>query len=118
MSPDGGIAADSWVAGAPVTGYLRLLPALALAAARFAARLAFLVCFLVHGVFIRAPWVEETGPGVEALARVGAGPAVGRIVAVRQGRTMATSFHPEVGSDVRIHRLFRDLVSNGSTTGS
>ncbi len=72
----------------------------------------------VHGVFIRAPWVEETGPGVEVLARVGAGPAVGRIVAVRQGRTMATSFHPEVGSDVRIHRLFRDLVSNGSTTGS
>jgi len=72
----------------------------------------------VHGVFIRAPWVEETGPGVEVLARVGAGAAVGRIVAVRQGRTVATSFHPEVGSDVRIHRLFRDLVSTGSTTGS
>ncbi len=65
----------------------------------------------VHGVFIRAPWVESAGPGVEVLARVGAGEAAGRIVAVRQGSLVATSFHPEVGTDVRIHRLFCDLVS-------
>jgi 5'-phosphate synthase pdxT subunit len=64
----------------------------------------------VHGVFIRAPWVEALGPAVEVLARVGSGEAVGRIVAVRQGPLMATSFHPEVGEDVRIHRLFCDLV--------
>jgi pyridoxal 5'-phosphate synthase pdxT subunit len=70
----------------------------------------------VHGVFIRAPWVEAVGPEVEVLARVGAGEAVGRIVAVRQGPLMATSFHPEVGEDVRIHRLFCDLVV--STTAS
>ena len=70
----------------------------------------------VHAVFIRAPWVEQVGPGVEVLARVAGGPrvesaAVGRIVAVRQGPLMATSFHPEVGADARIHRLFRDLVA-------
>ena len=65
----------------------------------------------VHAVFIRAPWVEEAGPGVEVLARVEAGPAAGRIVAVRQGSLLATSFHPEVdGGDDRIHRLFLDLV--------
>ena len=64
----------------------------------------------MHAVFIRAPWVEEVGPEVEVLARVGAGEAAGRIVAVRQGPLMATSFHPEVGEDVRIHRLFCDLV--------
>lgn len=60
----------------------------------------------VHAVFIRAPWVEEVGDGVEVLARVEAGPAAGRIVAVRQGPLMATSFHPEVGGDSRIHALF------------
>jgi pyridoxal 5'-phosphate synthase pdxT subunit len=64
----------------------------------------------VHAVFIRAPWVEGTGPDVEVLARVGEGEATGRIVAVRQGRLLATSFHPEVGDDDRIHRLFLDLV--------
>jgi len=44
----------------------------------------------VHAVFIRAPWVDEAGAGVEVLARVGEGPAAGRIVAVRQGNLMAT----------------------------
>ena len=68
----------------------------------------------VHAVFIRAPWVESVGPDVEVLARVGSGEAVGRIVAVRQGPLMATSFHPEVGHDVRIHRIFCELV--GTTT--
>jgi 5'-phosphate synthase pdxT subunit len=65
----------------------------------------------VHAVFIRAPWVESVGSGVEVLARVERGPAAGRIVAVRQGSLMATSFHPEVGGDPRVHRLFADLVS-------
>ncbi|MBF4162209.1 pyridoxal 5'-phosphate synthase glutaminase subunit PdxT [Nocardioides acrostichi] len=64
----------------------------------------------VHGVFIRAPWVEDAGAGVEVLARVDAGPAAGRIVAVRQGHLMATSFHPEVGTDARVHALFCDLA--------
>ena len=77
----------------------------------------------VHGVFIRAPWVEEVGPGVEVLARVGdgqsvEGDAVGRIVAVRQGTVMATSFHPEVGTDVRIHQIFCDLVAAHRTEGT
>ncbi|SED28425.1 pyridoxal phosphate synthase yaaE subunit [Nocardioides exalbidus] len=64
----------------------------------------------VRAVFIRAPWVESVGDDVEVLARVGSGPAVGRIVAVRQGPLMATSFHPEVGSDDRVHGMFVDLV--------
>ena len=68
----------------------------------------------MHGVFIRAPWVESTGEGVEVLARVASGEAVGRIVAVRQGPLMATSFHPEVGGGSRIHRMFVDLVAEHS----
>ena len=65
----------------------------------------------VHAVFIRAPWVEDVGPDVEVLASV-AVPGVGdRIVAVRQGPVIATSFHPEVGDDLRIHRYFLDLVT-------
>ncbi|EWT01652.1 glutamine amidotransferase [Intrasporangium oryzae NRRL B-24470] len=66
----------------------------------------------VHAVFIRAPWVEEAGECVEVLARVSEGPAAGRIVAVRQGSIMATSFHPEVvGGDRRIHAEFVKIVS-------
>jgi 5'-phosphate synthase pdxT subunit len=68
----------------------------------------------VHAIFIRAPWVEEVGSDVEVLARVEEGPAVGRIVAVRQGPLLATSFHPEVGDDLRLHRLFVDLVRSGT----
>jgi 5'-phosphate synthase pdxT subunit len=72
----------------------------------------------VHAIFIRAPWVESTGPDVEVLAAIGddreAGTAAGRIVAVRQGALMATSFHPEVGGDDRIHRMFVDLVSTNA----
>jgi 5'-phosphate synthase pdxT subunit len=64
----------------------------------------------VRAVFIRAPWVEAVGPGVEVLARVEVGPAAGRIVAVRQGNVMATSFHPEITGDHRVHRLFADMV--------
>ncbi|MBI2242419.1 MAG: pyridoxal 5'-phosphate synthase glutaminase subunit PdxT [Nocardioides sp.] len=65
----------------------------------------------LHAVFIRAPWVEAVGDSVEVLARVEQGEAAGRIVAVRQGSLMATSFHPEVGGDSRVHRLFVDLVT-------
>ncbi len=63
-----------------------------------------------HAVFIRAPWVEKVGDDVEVLATVAEDPAVGRIVAVRQGAVVATSFHPELTSDDRIHRYFVDLV--------
>jgi pyridoxal 5'-phosphate synthase pdxT subunit len=64
----------------------------------------------VHAVFIRAPWVEEAGPEVEVLGRVEGGPADGTIVAVRQGRLVATSFHPELTGDPRVHALFVELV--------
>lgn len=64
----------------------------------------------VHAVFIRAPWVEAVGPKATVLGRVEAGPAAGRIVAVRQGPLLATSFHPEVTGDTRMHRLFVDVA--------
>jgi pyridoxal 5'-phosphate synthase pdxT subunit len=64
----------------------------------------------VRGVFIRAPWVEQAGDDVEVLATVGSGPAEGRIVAVRQGNLLATSFHPEITGDHRLHRLFVELT--------
>lgn len=60
----------------------------------------------VHGIFIRAPWVEEVGPGVEVL-----GTALDRIVAVRQGHVLATSFHPEVGEDHRLHAMFVEMAA-------
>ena len=68
----------------------------------------------VHAVFIRAPWVEEIGTDVEVLARVAGGPAAGRIVAVRQGPLLATSFHPEVTGDTRVHELFVEMVRERS----
>ena len=65
----------------------------------------------VHGVFIRAPWVEATGEAVEVLAQVPDGlPAAGRVVAVRQGPVLATSFHPELTGDTRVHELFVEMV--------
>jgi pyridoxal 5'-phosphate synthase pdxT subunit len=64
----------------------------------------------VDALFIRAPWVEQVGPGVEVLGRVEGGPADGKIVAVRQGRLVATSFHPELTGDPRVHALFVELV--------
>jgi 5'-phosphate synthase pdxT subunit len=64
----------------------------------------------VRAVFIRAPWVEETGSGVEVLARVAGGPADGRVVAVRQDNLLATSFHPEITGDRRVHELFAGIV--------
>ena len=64
----------------------------------------------VLAVFIRAPWVERVGPDVEVLARVEGGPADGKIVAVRQGSLVATSFHPELTGDPRVHAYFVELV--------
>jgi pyridoxal 5'-phosphate synthase pdxT subunit len=64
----------------------------------------------LHAVFIRAPWVEDAGPGVQILATAAGGPAAGRIVAVQQGALLATSFHPEISGDPRVHRLFLDRV--------
>jgi pyridoxal 5'-phosphate synthase pdxT subunit len=64
----------------------------------------------LHGVFIRAPVVADVGPGVEVLARdPNGGP-----VAVRQGRVLATAFHPELTGDRRLHRLLAELVLEGS----
>ncbi|MEZ2121193.1 MULTISPECIES: pyridoxal 5'-phosphate synthase glutaminase subunit PdxT [unclassified Corynebacterium] len=65
----------------------------------------------VHAVFIRAPWVERVGPGVDVLATVPDGPAAGAVVAVRSGTVLATSFHPECTGDTRVHQMFRDMVT-------
>jgi len=64
-----------------------------------------------RAVFIRAPWVEDAGAGVEVL---GTEPRTGRIVAVRQGPALATAFHPELTPDRRIHELFVDMVRERS----
>jgi pyridoxal 5'-phosphate synthase pdxT subunit len=61
----------------------------------------------LRAVFIRAPWVEQVGPGVNVL---GTDQRTGRIVAVRQGHLLATAFHPELTPDRRIHELFVDIV--------
>jgi 5'-phosphate synthase pdxT subunit len=63
-----------------------------------------------HAMFIRAPWVEKIGQDVEVVARVATGAAVGRIVAVRQANLLATSFHPEITGDHRMHALFVGMV--------
>jgi pyridoxal 5'-phosphate synthase pdxT subunit len=64
-----------------------------------------------RAVFIRAPWVEQTGEGVEII---GTEARTGRIVAVRQGPALATAFHPELTPDLRIHKLFVDMVKERS----
>ena len=68
----------------------------------------------IHAVFIRAPWVESVGGGVDVLASVEAGPAAGRIVAVRQDQLLATSFHPELTGDARVHKMFVGMVRDFS----
>jgi 5'-phosphate synthase pdxT subunit len=60
----------------------------------------------MHGVFIRAPLVSELGPAVEVLAR----DPDGRPIAVRQGKVLATAFHPELTADRRLHRLLLELI--------
>jgi 5'-phosphate synthase pdxT subunit len=64
----------------------------------------------IEMVFIRAPKIQRVGPGVEVIATEGGDP-----VAVRQGKVMAATFHPELSEDTRVHRAFLDLVSNGRT---
>jgi 5'-phosphate synthase pdxT subunit len=75
----------------------------------------------VHAVFIRGPWVERVGAGVEVLAQVEPAdpehashaaslPGTARIVAVRSGRILATSFHPEVTGEKRVHELFIRMI--------
>ncbi len=59
----------------------------------------------LHGVFIRAPWIAEHGPGVEILAEVD-----GHAVAAREGNRLAVAFHAELTPDERLHRLFVDQV--------
>ena len=65
----------------------------------------------LRAIFIRAPWVEQTGPGVSIL---GTEQGTGRIVAVRQGPLLATAFHPELTPDRRIHQLFVDIVKDNT----
>jgi pyridoxal 5'-phosphate synthase pdxT subunit len=60
---------------------------------------------LVDAVFIRAPWVEDVGDGVEVLAEVDGHP-----VAVRQGNVLAVAFHPELSADLSLHRWLVDRV--------
>ncbi len=70
----------------------------------------------LRAVFIRAPWVERAGEGVEVLARTRApgDEGDGRIVAVRYGRLLATAFHPEIGGETRVHRLFVTMVRDAT----
>jgi 5'-phosphate synthase pdxT subunit len=60
----------------------------------------------VHAVFIRAPWIAEHGPAVEVLAEIDGHP-----VAVRQGKLIAISFHPELSGETRLHELLLGLIS-------
>jgi 5'-phosphate synthase pdxT subunit len=57
------------------------------------------------GVFIRAPWIESAGPGVELLAFI-----EGHPVAARQGNFLVTAFHPELTEDLRMHKMFLEMV--------
>ena len=68
----------------------------------------------LQAVFIRAPWVEEVGKDVEVLAEVKGSDGVSHPVAVRQGSLFATSFHPELTGDLRVHRYFFDQVCVGA----
>jgi 5'-phosphate synthase pdxT subunit len=67
----------------------------------------------LRAVFIRAPWVEELGSSVEVLSSVKTSQGI-HAVAVRQGRLLATSFHPELTGDLRVHRYFFDQVCAGA----
>jgi 5'-phosphate synthase pdxT subunit len=59
----------------------------------------------VRAVFIRAPWIESAGPGVDVLGEHG-----GHVVAARQGNILVTAFHPELTDDSRLHELFIDMI--------
>jgi len=64
----------------------------------------------MHAVFIRAPWVEQVGESVEVLGSVNF-EGLSHPVAIRQGHLLATSFHPELTGDLRIHKFFIDEVA-------
>lgn len=68
----------------------------------------------LRAVFIRAPWVEEVSEKVEVLADVQGSDGKRHPVAVRQGSLLATSFHPELTGDLRVHRYFFDQVCAGA----
>jgi 5'-phosphate synthase pdxT subunit len=59
-----------------------------------------------HGIFIRAPWIESAGPGVEILAAYDGHP-----IAARQNNLLVTAFHPELTDDLRLHRMFLEMAS-------
>jgi 5'-phosphate synthase pdxT subunit len=67
----------------------------------------------MHAVFIRAPVVERTGPGVDVLARLDDG----RVVAVRERNIIATAFHPELAGETRFHRLVATMASEHADPG-
>jgi pyridoxal 5'-phosphate synthase pdxT subunit len=67
----------------------------------------------VHAVFIRAPIVERTGPGVDVLARLDDG----RVVAVRERNVIATAFHPELAGETRFHRLMATMAAEHDEPG-
>jgi 5'-phosphate synthase pdxT subunit len=67
----------------------------------------------LRGVFIRAPRVTDSGPGVEVLAELDGEP-----VLLRQGRFMVASFHPELTEDTRVHELFLDLITEETRVGA
>jgi pyridoxal 5'-phosphate synthase pdxT subunit len=67
----------------------------------------------VHAVFIRAPIVERTGPGVDVLARL----EDGRVVAVRERNVIATAFHPELAGETRFHRLLATMAAEHDDPG-
>lgn len=67
----------------------------------------------VRGVFIRAPWVERCGAGVEVLGELD-----GRPVAVREGRRIAVAFHPELAGETRVHRMLLDVAGAAGVRGS
>jgi len=64
------------------------------------------------GVFIRAPWVEAVGPAVTVLGQINEGERAGTIVAVEHAGLLATSFHPELTGDTRVHAYFVEMVRN------
>ncbi|MFZ4123063.1 MAG: pyridoxal 5'-phosphate synthase glutaminase subunit PdxT [Candidatus Planktophila sp.] len=64
----------------------------------------------IRAIFIRAPWVEKIGKDVQSLASLESGNGQSHVVAVRQGRLLATAFHPEITDDYSVHRYFLEKV--------
>jgi 5'-phosphate synthase pdxT subunit len=64
----------------------------------------------IRAIFIRAPWVEKIGKDVQSLASLESSNGQSHVVAVRQGRLLATAFHPEITDDYSVHRYFLEKV--------